>query len=225
MTPGAWQSLFADWRSFAVGLEHTLVAAALALLFATILGVFFGLLGVAPVPAARTINRIYVEAIRNTPLLLQAFFFYYGLPRVHIVLPVLAVGVVSLSIYTGAFVAEVVRGGIQSVARGQLEAAYSQGFSFVQAMRYVVLPQALRVIIPPYTNQCVNLVKNTQILSLIAGADLVYQADTWSSENLLYGVAYMTVAVLYLAITLPLAAISRWLERRIGGPIEAGADA
>jgi putative glutamine transport system permease protein len=225
MTLGAWRALFADWRIFATGLEHTLLAAALALVFATILGMFFGLLAVAPVPAARAISRTYVEAIRNTPLLLQAFFFYYGLPRVHVVLPVLAVGVVSLSIYTGAFIAEVVRGGIQSVARGQLEAAYSQGLSFIHAMRYVVLPQALRVIIPPYTNQCVNLVKNTQILSLIAGADLVYQADTWSSENLLYGVAYMTVAVLYLAITLPLATISRWLERRIGGPIEAVADA
>jgi len=225
MTLGAWQALFADWRVFAAGLEHTLLAAALALVFASIIGVIIGLLGVAPLPAARAISRIYVESIRNTPLLLQAFFFYYGLPRVHVMLPVLAVGVVSLSIYTGAFVAEVVRGGIQSVARGQLEAAYSQGFRFVQAMRYIVLPQALRVIIPPYTNQCVNLVKNTQILSLIAGADLLYQADTWSSENLLYGVAYVTVAVLYLAITLPLATVSRWLERRIGGPIEARADA
>jgi putative glutamine transport system permease protein len=225
MTHGAWQALLADWRVFAIGLEHTLLAAALALVFATLLGVIFGLLGVAPLSSARTLNRVYVEGIRNTPLLLQAFFLYYGLPRVHIVLPVLAVGVVSLSIYTGAFIAEVVRAGIQSVPRGQLEAAYSQGFDFVRAMRYIVLPQALRVIIPPYTNQCVNLVKNTQILSLIAGTDLVYQADTWSSETLLYGVAYITVAVLYLAITLPLANLSRWLERRVGGPVEARADA
>jgi aspartate/glutamate/glutamine transport system permease protein len=216
MTPAAWHALLADWRVFALGLEHTLIAAALALVFASLLGLIFGLLGVAPGAPARAVSRVYVEAIRNTPLLLQAFFFYYGLPRVHIVLPVLTVGVVSLSIYTGAFIAEVVRGGIESVARGQLEAAYSQGFSFVQAMRYVILPQALRVILPPYTNQCVNLVKNTQILSLIAGADLVYQADTWSSENLLYGVAYVSVAVLYLAITLPLATLSRWLERRLG---------
>ena len=225
MTLGAWQALFADRRVFEIGLEHTLLAAALALVFATILGVIFGLLGVAPAASARALSRVYVESIRNTPLLLQAFFFYYGLPRVHVMLPVLSVGVISLSIYTGAFIAEVVRGGIQSVARGQLEAAYSQGLNFVQAMRYVVLPQALRVIIPPYTNQCVNLVKNTQILSLIAGADLVYQADTWSSENLLYGVAYVTVAVLYLAITLPLATISRWLERRVGGPVGARLDA
>ena len=225
MTLGAWQALLADWRVFAIGLEHTLIAAALALVFATILGIFFGLLGVAPGAFPRAVSRIYVESIRNTPLLLQAFFFYYGLPHVHIVLPVLSVGIISLSIYTGAFIAEVVRGGVQSVPRGQLEAAYSQGFSFVQAMRYVVLPQALRVIIPPYTNQCVNLVKNTQILSLIAGADLVYQADTWSSENLLYGVAYVTVAVLYLAITLPLATISRWLERRVGEPITPRVDA
>src|ERR1700694_5402203 len=109
MTLDAWSQLFADWRIFAIGLEHTLTAAALALVFATILGMIFGLLGVAPSGFARAVNRIYVEAIRNTPLLLQAFFFYYGLPRFHIMMPVLAVGVVSLSIYTGAFIAEVVR--------------------------------------------------------------------------------------------------------------------
>ncbi len=221
MTLQAWSALLLDWRVFAIGLAHTVLVAALALVFATILGVAFGLLGAAPSRLAQAVNRIYVESIRNTPLLLQAFFFYYGLPRFHIVLPVLVVGVVSLSIYTGAFIAEVVRGGVASVARGQLEAALSQGLTFVQAMRYVVLPQALRVIIPPYTNQCVNLVKNTQVLSLIAGADLIYQADTWSSETLMYGVAYVTVAVLYLALTLPLAGLARYFERRIATPADA----
>lgn len=222
MSLSAWSQLFAAWRIFAVGLEHTLEAAACALVFATILGSAFGLLGAAPSRLALAINRVYVESIRNTPLLLQAFFFYYGLPRFHIVLPVLAVGIISLSIYTGAFIAEVVRAGIQSVARGQLEAAYAQGFTFAQAMRYVVVPQALRVILPPYTNQCVNLVKNTQVLSLIAGADLVYQADTWSSDTLLYGVAYTAVAVLYLALTLPLAALSRYFERRLASARGSG---
>jgi len=215
VTLRAWSALFADWRVCAVGLENTLVVAALSLVFATALGVVFGLLGAAPSRAAQTLNRIYVEAIRNTPLVLQAFFFYYGLPRFGVTLPVLAVGIISLSLYTGAFIAEVVRGGVTAVARGQLEAAYSQGMTYAQAMRYVVLPQALRVILPPYTNQCVNLIKNTQVLSLIAGADLVYQADTWSSDTLLYGVAYITVAVLYLALTLPLAALSRYFERRL----------
>lgn len=222
MTLDAWSQLFADWRIFALGLGHTLFVAALALVFSTILGFVFGLLGVAPSGFLRALNRVYVEGIRNTPLLLQAFFLYYGLPRVHIVLPVLAVGVVSLSIYTGAFIAEVVRAGIQSVARGQLEAAYAQGFGFAAAMWHVVLPQAFRVILPPYTNQCVNLIKNTQILSLIAGADLVYQADTWSSETLLYGVAYVTVGALYLIITLPLATLARWLERRTGAALDIG---
>lgn len=220
-----WRALFQDWNVFATGLETTLEAAALALVLGSCLGIVFGLLGVAPWPWARAVNRVYVEAIRNTPLLVQAFFLYFGLPHAGIVLPVLAVGVISLSVYTGAFMAEVVRGGITSVPRGQLEAALAQGMSFWQAMRHVVVPQSVRIIIPPFTNQCVNLVKNTQVLSLIAGGDLLYQADDWSNQNLYYGVTYVAVAVLFLAITLPLATLAKYLERKLGGPVDLGGPA
>ncbi len=174
-----------------------------------------GVLGVTPVRPLRWVNRVYVEFFQNTPLVTQMFFYYYGLPRLGLVLPVLAVGVIGLGVYTGAYIAEIVRAGIQSIHRGQLEAAYSQGFTYGQAMRHIVLPQAFRIIMPPLTNQFVNLIKNSSVLSLIAGYDIMYQADAWSAYNLLYGVAYLVAALLYLALTLPTAFLARRLERRM----------
>lgn len=209
-----WLALLQDWRIFASGLEQTLIASVLGLLLAVVLGVVMGVFAAAPVGPLRLISRIYVEFFRNTPLVTQLFFYYHGLPRVGFTLPVMAVGVLGLGVYTGAFIAEIVRAGIQSVRRGQLEAAYSQGFTYLQAMRHIILPQTVRVVLPPLTNQFVNLIKNSSALSLIAGYDLMYQADSWSSYNLLYAVTYVTVAVLYLSLTLPLAWLTRRLEER-----------
>lgn len=213
--PQAWLALLSDWRIFAGGLGQTVVASFLGLILAVALGTLMGVLGVAPVRPLRWVNRVYVEFFQNTPLVTQMFFYYYGLPRLGIVLSVLAVGVIGLGVYTGAYIAEIVRAGIQSIHRGQLEAAYSQGFTYGQAMRHIVLPQAFRIIMPPLTNQFVNLIKNSSVLSLIAGYDLMYQADAWSSYNLLYGVAYLTAAGLYLLLTLPTAYLARRLERRM----------
>ncbi len=211
----SWQTLLVDWRIFAQGLAQTVLASVLGLALALALGVVMGVLGVVPVRPLRWLNRFYVEFFQNTPLLTQVFFYYYGLPRLGLRLPVLAVGVMGLGIYTGAYIAEIIRAGILSVHRGQLEAAFSQGFRYEEAMRYIILPQAFRVIMPPLTNQFVNLIKNSSILSFIAGYDLMYHADVWSSYNLLYGVAYVTIAALYLCLTLPTATLARRLERRM----------
>jgi putative glutamine transport system permease protein len=220
-----WLLLLADWRVFASGLGQTILASVLALLLALVLGTVMGVLGTAPVGPFRLLNRVYVEFFRNTPLVTQLFFYYHGLPRVGVVLPVLAVGVLGLGVYTGAFIAEIIRAGIQSVRKGQLEAAYSQGFTYLQAMQQIVLPQTVQVVLPPLTNQFVNLIKNSSVLALIAGYDLMYQADSWSSYNLLYAVTYVTVAVLYLSLTLPLAWLTRRLEVRVrrqwGGGVAA----
>lgn len=210
-----WLTLLKDWRVFASGLGQTLLASVLGLLLALALGVVMGVFAASPVRPLRIVSRVYVEFFRNTPLVTQLFFYYHGLPRVGFNLPVLAVGVIGLGVYTAAFIAEIVRAGIQSVRRGQLEAAYSQGFTYLQAMRYIVLPQTARVVLPPLTNQFVNLIKNSSALSLIAGYDLMYQADSWSSYNLLYAATYTTVALLYLSLTLPLAWLTRRLEERV----------
>jgi aspartate/glutamate/glutamine transport system permease protein len=136
------------------------------------------------------------------------------LPHLGVMLPVITVGILGVGVYHGAYIAEVIRAGIQSIHRGQMEAALSQGFSYVGAMRHVILPQATRVVLPPLANQAVNLVKNTSVLALIAGGDLMYRADSWSSDTLYYGPTYVVVALLYLLLCLPLAKLVSYLERK-----------
>jgi putative glutamine transport system permease protein len=108
-----------------------------------------------------------------------------------------------------------VRAGILSTPKGQFEAAYAQGFSYWGAMRYVILPQAKRMAYPPLTNLAVNLIKNTSVMAMVAGGELMYHADSWASSNLYYGPAYIITGLLYIAICLPLATYAKYLERRL----------
>ncbi|MDR1976866.1 MAG: amino acid ABC transporter permease [Campylobacteraceae bacterium] len=227
-----WEALFRDWRIFAEGFGVTLAYSFLALILAIILGVLFGVMGSTHNKLARAANRVYVEFIQNTPLPLQMFFLInlvlykvgmeyefsrnilFGLESIHPALPVFIAGVIGIGVYHGAYMAEVVRSGIGAVPRGQLEAAYSQGFSYWGAMWHVILPQAKRLAFPPMTNVSVNLVKNTSVMAMVAGADLLYRADSWSSEYLYYGPSYVITGLLYLAICYPLATYARSLERK-----------
>ncbi|WP_110954688.1 amino acid ABC transporter permease [Anaerosinus massiliensis] len=210
-----WQAVFADWRIFAEGFGMTLLVAALALLLALALGILFGIMGTAHQKLLRYINRVYVEFIQNTPLVIQIFFLYNGLPYLGLMLPVFWVGMLGIGIYHGAYVAEVVRAGILSIPKGQFESASAQGFSYWSAMRYIILPQAKRMAYPPLTNLAVNLIKNTSVMAMIAGGELMYHADSWASANLYYGPAYIVTGLLYIAICLPLATYAKRLERRL----------
>lgn len=211
-----WVALFSDWKVFAEGFETTIIVSVLALILALMLGIVFGVLGTSHWTLAKVVSRIYVEFIQNTPLVIQVFFLYHGLPHLGVMLPVFVVGVLGVGVYHGAYIAEVVRAGINSIHRGQMEAALSQGFSFWGAMRYIILPQAARVVLPPLTNQAVNLIKNTSVLAMVAGGDLMYHADSWASDNLYYGPAYVVVGLLYLILSLPLATLTRRLESKSG---------
>lgn len=211
-----WEALFKDWKIFLQGFGITLLAAGLALILALVLGAVFGVLGAGKNKIARGVSRVYVEFIQNTPLVIQIFFLYHGLPHVGIMLPVLSIGVLGIGIYHGAYISEVVRAGIQCVSKGQKEAAFSQGFTYIGAMRHIILPQALKAIYPPLTNQAVSLVKNTSVLAMIAGGDLMYTADSWSSDNIYYGPAYVVTGLLYLLICLPLARYAKSLETKAG---------
>lgn len=209
-----WQALFETWPLFAEGLGKTLTVSVLALLFALVLGTLFGVLGTAPWRMARVVNRVYVDIIQNTPLFTQVMFLFYALGHWKIYPTPLWIGVIGLGLYHGAYIAEVVRAGIQSIHRGQLEAAFSQGFTYPQAMRYVILPQASQVVLPPMTNQAVSLIKNSAILATISGYDLMHQADSWSAETGYYGPAYLAVWAVYFLLCFPLAAYARRLEAR-----------
>lgn len=210
-----WIALLNNWPLFLDGFTTTLELSILALTLALVMGIIFGVLGSSYIKPLVAVNRGYVEFFQNTPLVIQVFFLYHGLPHLGVILPVFLVGILGVGIYHGAYMAEVVRAGIQSVHRGQMEAAYSQGFSYWQAMRYIILPQVKRVIFPPMTNQAVNLIKNTSVVAMVAGGDLIYQADCWSSQNLFYGPAYVVTGLLYLSICFPLATFARRLEYRL----------
>nr|WP_245331447.1 amino acid ABC transporter permease [Clostridium algifaecis] len=206
--------MLSDKSIFLQGFLVTILASIFALVLAMILGVIFGVMGTLESKVLKRINKIYVAIIQNTPLVIQVFFLYNVLPHFKITISVFSVGVIGVGIYHGAYIAEVVRGGIEAVPRGQMESAVSQGFTSVQAMRYIILPQAIKIIFPPLTNQAVGLIKNTSVMAMIAGGDLMYQADSWSSNNLYYGPAYVVTAILYLILCLPLARFALSLEKR-----------
>lgn len=210
-----WQALFTDWKLFAQGLGQTATTAVLALALSLALGMLFGILGTAPWRWARSVNRFYVELIQNTPLVTQFIFFFYALGHLKLYPSPLWIGVMALGLYHGAYIAEVVRAGIQSIHRGQLEAAFSQGFTYPQAMRHIILPQAAQVVLPPLTNQAVSLIKNTSLLAMISGGDLMHTADSWSADKGYYGPAYLFVWALYFLLCFPLATWARRLEERV----------
>lgn len=211
-----WEALLNDKSIFLHGFLITILASTVALVLAMVLGVIFGVMGTLENKILKRINKIYIAIIQNTPLVIQVFFLYNVLPHFKITMSVFSVGAIGVGIYHGAYIAEVVRGGIESVARGQMESAKSQGFTNVQAMRHIILPQAVKIIFPPLTNQAVGLIKNTSVMAMIAGGDLMYQADSWSSNNLYYAPAYIVTAILYLILCLPLARFALMLEKKSG---------
>lgn len=214
-----WAALWAAIPDYYIpGFIMTLKIALVGLMVALALGVLFGMLSTMKFKPARIIARIYVEFIQNTPLALQVTFYYLVLPMLFsssgFRIPKFALGVIGVGIYHGAYISEVIRTGIEAIPKGQSEAASSQGFSYLQTMYYVILPQTIKIIMPPLANQALNLVKNTSILAMVAGMDLMYYTDSWGSEYGYFAQAYFTSAVLYFIICFPLARLARYLEIR-----------
>ncbi|AHZ16765.1 MULTISPECIES: amino acid ABC transporter permease [Bacillus] len=198
------------------GFLHTLLASFVALAGSFALGVLIAVMRITAFKPLQWIGTAYVEFIRNIPLLLITFVFYFGLPNAGLRLDGFQAGTIALTIYTSAFIAEAIRAGIQTVSKGQMEAARSSGFTYSQAMRYVILPQAVKIVIPPLGNQFLNLVKNSSILGVVAGLDLMYQADLVSSSTLVVFDVYIFVSLFYLILTIPLSIGVHYLERRLG---------
>jgi polar amino acid transport system permease protein len=158
----------------------------------------------------------YVEVFRCTPLLVQIIWFYYALPVVlGIDIPATVAATTVLSLYTGAFYAEIVRGGVQSMERGQWDAARAIGLRHLQALRLVILPQAFRRMIPPFMNQSIIQLKNTSLVSTIAVADLLYQGQMITAATYRPLEVYTMVAALYFAVLFPLTLAAQYVERRL----------
>ena len=210
-----WSVLADNAGPLFAGLLISIEVSLLAFVFSFAIGVVVATMRVTPIRPVRAAGTAYVEFFRNVPLLVQLFFFYFGLPSVGIKLDGFWSGVCGLSIYTGAFYAEAIRSGILSVSRGQLEAAQAAGLSYVQAMRYVVLPQAIRLTIPPIGNTTLNMIKNSSLVSTVSVADILGTAGLLGGRTFAYTELLLGAAVLYVIITLPTAFGFNLLERRL----------
>lgn len=222
LDPLRWERTLSNmgpfWEGWAFTLKVVFAGLALSLALGTLLGVF----STTRSKVLRAISRVYVEFYQNTPLPVQVFFMYTAGPQVlqaitgaasPVRIAPFALGVLGVGLYHAAYVSEVIRTGIESVPKGQMEAALSQGFTRVQGYIYVILPQTFKVILPPLCNQALNLVKNTSVLALIAGGDLMYNADNYvSTYGYLQG--YIMCCLLYFIICFPLAILVQYLERR-----------
>ena len=196
--------------SFLEGLKITIISSLIALLSSFILGTLIAVMRIAPVKLLNWLGSVYIEFIRNIPVLVIVFFTYlsgnFG---------GMTAGTIGLTIYTAAFIAEAIRAGIMSVPKGQMEAARSTGLSYGQAMRMVILPQAIKIVIPPLGNQFINLVKNSSLLAVVAGGDLMYQGDLISAKTYITFDTYVFVALFYLILTIPLSLGVGFLEKRM----------
>lgn len=213
--PYKWEALFARWPDILAAFGTTVGISAGALVLALALGFVFSMLSVSRFKPLRAVARLYVEVVQNVPLLLQVFVLYAVFPLLGLSLASFWIGVLAIGVYHGAYMSEVVRSGIGSIHRGQFEAAKSQGFTYLQTMMLVILPQAMRIILPPLAVQAANLVKNTSVLALIAGGELMYFSNSFAGDTSYYGPAYVAAAVLYFAICFPLSRAAVYLEHRM----------
>lgn len=220
-SPRAWGKVWTYRGTFLLGLLNTVRTAVFAILLALVLGIIFGLMATSGKRILRFISRVYVEIIQNTPILLQTCFLYYALAFSGHSIGIIMTGILALGVYTGAYMAEVVRAGIEAVPKGQFEAAQSQGFTYLEKMYYIILPQSIKIILPPMVNQVVNLIKNTSCLYIIGGADLIsltYSFVTGENTGGAYAPAYLISGLLFFIICFPLSKIaSTWelaLKRR-----------
>ena len=160
-----------------------------------------------------TAAKAYIDVVRATPLLVQLYFLYFGLPRLGIVLPEFVVGILALALNSGAYIAEIIRAGILSVPRGQVEAGIASGMTYVQRMRLVILPQAVRVTIPPLLGQTIVLVKDSALLSLISVAELTRAGQLLASDRFMPAEGFITTAACYLVLYYGLKGLAALYER------------
>jgi polar amino acid transport system permease protein len=203
------------WGPLMKGLFVTLQISAIALVLALVIGLVTALLRLSPSLVGRGIARVYLEIIRNTPLLVQVLVFYFIIAQILGISRFWA-GVLCLAIYEGAFAAEIIRGGIIAIRRGQWEAARALGLKPFDVYRDVVLPQAVPLMLPPLAGVLVNLVKHSAIVSVIAVFDLTTEGRTIVADTFMAFEIWLTVAGLYLVITLSLSLLVLGLERRFG---------
>lgn len=197
------------------GFLNTLYSSIIALFFSLIIGTLMAILQLSKTKWIKVLANAYVEFFKNIPLLIIVMFFYVVVPLYWFSIDGFTAGTIGLTIYTSAFIAETVRAGIMGVPKGQTEAGLSTGLTQNETMRYIILPQAFKIVIPPLGNQFINLVKNSSVLAMVTGLDLMYQGDLIASETFNTFDTYILIGLIYLIITLPLTYLMSYIERRL----------
>jgi glutamine transport system permease protein len=207
--PGVMPALLA-------GARLTVELATIAVAIGLVIGSFVGIARVGHVRIVRLLAGAYVDFIRGTPLLVQLFLVYFGLPSlIGRPVPPFVAAIAAMGINSGAYVAEIVRAGIQAIDRGQTEAARSLGLTAAQTMRYVIFPQAIRRIIPPLGNEFIALLKDSSLVSVIALEELLRKGQVVITRTFRPFEVYTVIAILYLIMTLAISKLVSWSERKL----------
>jgi polar amino acid transport system permease protein len=200
---------------FMEGLRNTFLISIVSLFLALLAGIVACACRLSPWRLVRGLSIAYIEAIRSTPLLVQIYFLYFGLPTLGLRVPEIQTGIIALMLNSGAYIAEIVRAGMTSVPNGQIEAGISSGLNYFQRMRFIILPQALGVTVPPLLGQAILLVKDSALLSLISVLELTRVGQTLTSERFMPSEAFLTVAFFYLCIYFVLKSLADWSQKKL----------
>lgn len=196
------------------GLKTTLFISVISSIIAFVIGVFIAYFRNSDFGAIKILSSAYVEIVRNTPLLIQLYIYYKGLPNIGISFPPVLCGIIALSLYTGAYISEVLRAGLNSIAPEQQEAAKGLGLTKFQTFKLVVFPQAMRIIIPPLGSQFISLIKNSSLVSFIAVTDLFYVIFKGAVDDFRFFEFFITGAIIYMVLTGTVSMIANLLEYR-----------
>ena len=209
------------WSMLLRALGQTLLLTLLSLIFAMVIGMVFGLMNVGRNRLLNFIGTIYVDAVRGVPLIVLAYFIYFGVPAgikmmgiQNFRLSALQAGTIALSMNCGAYMAEIIRAGIESVDKGQMEASRSLGLTYAKSMRLVVLPQAIRTMIPSIINQFIITLKDTSILSVIGFPELTNMGKTISGNTFKSLQTWAIVGIMYMVVIVTLSKVAKRIERR-----------
>lgn len=196
-------------------ITYTIPLTLIAFFFGLIIAIFTALARISTSKPLQIIARIYVSAIRGTPLLVQLFILFYGLPTIGIVIDPFPAAVLGFSLNVGAYASEILRAAILSIPKGQWEAAQTIGMGYAQSLRRIILPQAARVSIPPLSNSFIGLVKDTSLASMILVTEMFRRAQEIAASNYEFLLLYVEVAVIYWAICFILSLIQGRIEHRL----------
>ena len=210
-----WSIIFDNLPFLVAGAWTTLALTVVSMIFATVAGLLVGLMNMFGGKVIGAITRVYIEAIRGTPALLLILIVYYALPTIGLNLPRFPAAVVSLAVCYAAYIAEVFRAAVESIPKGQSEAAFSLGMNRAQALRHVILPQTFRRVLPPLANEFAALIKDTSLVAFISMEDLLFKAKIIGARTYNVFSPYIGAAIIYLIMTTPVMQWSRNLEKKV----------